>query len=305
MRFPRRALVGAVLVAFPAVSSGQILDLTLHDAGLAIGDKPRVNGVRINFRDRDLTEVHGVNITIWTPHEPATGVVSGLALGLPMTGAATIRGLGVGIVGVSAERSIKGIAIGGVGVGGGGHLYGIMLGGIGVGSGNGLSGLSIGGIGVGSGGAVRGVQVGGIGVGAGSDLWGISIGGIGVGSGGNATGLMIGGIGVGSGGTLKGLSIGGIGVGAPTVKGVVISGVGAGGEDVSAIVLTGGYFKVAKNGRFEGGSLSSVNDIRGSQHGLTIGLFNYARDLRGAQVGVINISTNDGHLRVLPILSVR
>ena len=44
-----------------------------------------------------------------------------------------------------------------------------------------------------------------------------------------------------------------------------------------------------------------MNNIQGAQHGLTIGLFNYASELHGAQIGLINISDNDGHRRVLPI----
>jgi hypothetical protein len=184
-------------------------------------------------------------------------------------------------------------------------VRGIQIGGIGVGSGASVSGISIGGIGVGSGGALEGIAIGGIGVGGGGSITGIGIGGVGVGSGGDATGLMIGGVGVGSGGTLKGLSIGGIGVGAPNLQGVALSPIAAGGEHVHAIVVAGAYFKVEKRGRFDGGSLSSFNQIKGEQHGVTIGLLNYAHELRGAQIGLINISDNGGKRRVLPILSVR
>jgi len=45
--------------------------------------------------------------------------------------------------------------------------------------------------------------------------------------------------------------------------------------------------------------------VSGSQHGLTIGLWNYARDLHGAQIGLVNISDNDGRRRILPLISVR
>jgi hypothetical protein len=75
--------------------------------------------------------------------------------------------------------------------------------------------------------------------------------------------------------------------------------------DVKAIVLTGAYFKIDEKGRFDGGALAAVNNVSGSQHGLTIGLWNYARELHGAQFGLINISDNDGKRRVLPLLSVR
>jgi hypothetical protein len=51
--------------------------------------------------------------------------------------------------------------------------------------------------------------------------------------------------------------------------------------------------------------LAGFNNISGDQHGLTIGLVNYARELHGVQVGLINISDNGGSRRVLPLLSVR
>jgi hypothetical protein len=295
----------ALLLALPLSIEAQVIDLTINNVGLAIGDKPRVNGLRINFRDRNLDHVNGANVTIWSPYEPPSGVVNGFAIGLPATGAKNITGISAGLLGVGAQNSISGIGIGGVGIGSGGELRGIMLGGIGVGSGGGVTGLSLGLIGVGSGGPIRGIQVGGIGVGGGSELSGISIGGVGVGSAGDATGLMIGGVGVGSGGLLKGVAIGGAGVGAARIEGLAIGGLGVGGSDVRAIVLTAGYFKIERRGRFEGSALAGVTNVRGAQHGLTIGLFNYANELHGAQIGVINVSDNGGRRRVLPLLSVR
>jgi hypothetical protein len=338
MRIARHSsAVSAAILALPLSLGAQVIDLTVHNTGLAIGDKPRVNGLRINFRDRYLDRVNGVNVTIWSPYEPPTGVVNGFAIGLPATGAKAITGISVGALGVGAQNSIHGLGIGGAGVGAGGELRGIMLGGIGVGSGGGITGLSVGLIGVGSGGSMRGIHLGGVGVGSGGELTGISIGGIGagaggqlkglaiggigvgagsgftgigiggigVGSGGDATGLMVGGVGVGAGGLLKGIAIGGGGVGAPRIKGLAVGGLGVGGLDVNAIVLTAGYFKVQDRGRFDGIALSGINDVRGLQRGLTIGLFNYANELHGAQIGVINVSDNGGHRRVLPLVSVR
>jgi hypothetical protein len=337
MRICRTRAASFLFLAFPLSVGAQIIDLTINNTGLAIGDKPRVNGVRINFRDRHLDRVNGVNITVWSPYEPPSGVVSGFAIGLPATGAKTITGVSVGLLGVGAQNTVSGISIGGAGVGSGGQLHGIMLGGVGVGSGGGITGLSLGLIGVGSGGSIRGIQVGGIGVGGGGDLSGISIGGIGaggagnikglaiggigvggggaisgigvggigVGSGGDVTGLMLGGIGVGSGGTVRGIALGGAGVGAPRISGLAIGGLGVSGLDVHAIVLTAGYFKIQDRGRFEGGALAAVNRIQGAQHGLTIGVFNYAQTLHGAQIGLINVSDNGGARRILPLLSVR
>jgi hypothetical protein len=331
----RRAVIAVLVV--PAAAMAQVIDLTVNDIGLAIGDKAQMTGLRINYRDRDLRQLNGVNVTLWQPYEPATGVVNGLALGLPVTGARIVNGALVGVFGGGVEKSLTGIGIGGVGIGAGGDVRGLLLGVVGVGSGGTVTGLSIGGVGVGSAGTMRGIQLGGVGVGGGGDLSGISIGGVGVGAAGKVsglaigvagvgggsgfkgigiggvgiggagdmTGLMIGGVGVGSGGTITGLSIGGVGVGAERLKGVVASIVGAGAKYANAIVVTGGYFKIEEGGRFDGGAIAAITNVKGAQHGLTIGLFNYARELHGAQVGLINVSDNGGDRRVLPLVSVR
>jgi hypothetical protein len=334
-RSARAAALGLVLPT--TVATAQVLDLTIHDVGLAIGDKPNMTGLRINFRDRYLRQVNGVNVTLWQPYTPATGVVNGLAIGLPVTGAKNINGALIGVLGGGVEGSLTGIGAGLIGVGAGEDMKGLMLAGVGIGAGQRLTGISIGGVGVGSGATIRGIQIGGIGVGGGGDLYGISVGGVGVGAagkvtglaiggvgvgggtdfegiaiggvgvggGGNMTGLMIGGVGVGAGGSITGLAIGGVGVGAPELKGLAVSVVAAGAQNAHAIVLAGGYFKIEKDGRFDGGALAAITNVKGAQHGLTIGLFNYAHDLHGAQIGLINVSDNDGNRRVLPLLSVR
>src|SRR5678815_5760442 len=99
MNFPSATrLATTLLVALPLSLPAQVIDLTVNNTGVALGDKPRMNGLRINYRDRRLEEVNGVNLTIWSPYEPATGTVNGLALGLPATGARRINGVGIGIL---------------------------------------------------------------------------------------------------------------------------------------------------------------------------------------------------------------
>src|SRR5688572_31770499 len=98
---------------------------------ICIGDCRRVVGLRLNFRDSRLERVDGINATIWTPYEPMRGVVNGIALGLPATGAGDINGLALGILGVGAAGRMRGIAVSPVGIGAGGGLQGIMVGGVG------------------------------------------------------------------------------------------------------------------------------------------------------------------------------
>ena len=90
-----RAVTLSLLAAIPASAQG--LDLTINHVGLGIGDVPRVTGLRLNYRDRHLERVDGVNATIWTPYDNGgNGEVRGVALGVPVTGAARIDGVAVG-----------------------------------------------------------------------------------------------------------------------------------------------------------------------------------------------------------------
>lgn len=338
-RYP--ALLLALLAALPGPLGAQAppsLDLTIGGYGVSIGDSRRVNGIRINFRDRALEEVNGANITLWTPHEPARGVVRGAAIGLPVTGARQIDGLILALLGAGASERMSGVGIAPLGLGAGGDVSGIMIGGLGIGAGGRLSGVQIGGLGVGSGGDVRGVTIGGIGAGGGGSLAGVNIGGLaigsggrvsglnlaglgvgagggltgvsvallGVGSGGDISGITVAGIGAGSGGTIRWLTIAGAGAGAPRIEGVAIAGLGVGGADVQALVLTPGLLRIDEQGSFTGASVNGVSWIDGAHRGLTIGLLNYARELRGVQIGLLNYAaSNRRWLRLLPLFNTR
>ena len=52
-----RVILPAFLLAAPSLRA-QVIDLTIHDVGLAIGDKPVMTGLRINFRDAHLETDH-------------------------------------------------------------------------------------------------------------------------------------------------------------------------------------------------------------------------------------------------------
>lgn len=315
IRSTRRAARAALLVlGLPASALAQGLDLTINHVGLGLGDVPEVTGLRLNFRDRYLQRVDGMNVTIWNPYDDARpSVVRGIALGLPITGAGNIDGLAVGLLGVGAKDRLRGVGIGVLGLGSGGSLEGIMVGGLGAGSGGSMTGIGIGGLGLGSGGKLKGIFVGGLGVGSGEDAEGLLIGGVGVGAGGDLTGITIAGVAAGAGGTLRGLTIAGIAAGAPRLRGVALSGIAAGGLDVRGVVFAAAWMRVGGDqrtngeyipGEFTGLTVSSFNQIRGAQHGLAIGIVNYAEELHGVQLGLINIARNNpSGARVLPVMN--
>lgn len=235
--------------------------------GISIGNYPNVSGLRFNYRDQDLQQVRGANFTIWSPYGEPTGTVRGLAFGAPLTGAGSINGIATGIFGVGASQEITGIAIAPAGIGAGGRLKGIM--------------------------------VGGVGVGTGGDLQGFALGGVGAGIGGNARGILIGGIG--AGGTIDGIAIAGVGIGAPTIRKFAMASM-VGANRMDGLIIAPALSRLEEGGSMRGVSVSAVNAMRGQQHGLTIGIVNYARELDGMQIGVVNIARN-ASVKFLPIVN--
>lgn len=248
---------------------------------ISIGNHPRVDGLRINFRDRELDLVRGANVTVWSPVPDAGGTVKGLALGLPMTGADRIDGIGLGLLGVSANEDLRGLMIGGIGAGAGGDMRGITFGGIGAGAGGNMRGLTVGGIGAGAGGDLRGITIGGIGAGAGGSVRGFALGGIGVAAGGDARGILVGGIGAGVGGDLRGAAIGGVGVGAGgDLHGLAIGGVGVGaGGDLRGIAIGG--VGVGAGGTIHGAAFGIVGVGAPRLEGIVVGSLVRAERVRG------------------------
>jgi len=296
-----RALALLVLV-FPRGISAQGVKIAVGDVGIGIGDVPRIDGLRLNFRDDALERVRGINATIWSPREGIRGTVKGLALGVPVTGGARVAGLGVG-VGVGAEDRFTGIGLAPIGIGAGGDVRGIAVGGVGIGAGEDVTGVMIGGVGAGAGGDVKGLLLGGVGVGGGEDLTGAAVGGLGVGAGGDVTGAVVGGVGVGAGGELRGLGVGGVGVGVGRLTGLAVAGFGVGGREVVGVALAPAYARITEGGLLRGVTVAAFNHVQGEQRGLTIGVLNVARELHGVQVGLVNIAWNKPSWRVLPLVN--
>lgn len=286
----------------PSTARAQSLDLMVDNVGLSIGDSEEVTGLRLNYRDRNLRRVNGMNVTIWSPYEPWAGDVSGIAVGLPLTGARNITGIGWGLFGIGTEQDLEGIAWGGLGVGAGRDLGGIMMGGLGVGSGRDIAGLAIGGLGVGAGEDMTGIALAGIGAGVGGDMFGVMMAGIGLGAGGDITGISVSGFASGAGGTMKGIHVASFALGATALEGLFVTGFAAGASDFTGLAVAPGYFRL-DDGTHHGLSVSAISDIRGTQRGVTIGLFNYARNLSGVQIGILNYARNKNRFKVMPLIN--
>jgi hypothetical protein len=105
-------VVFSLLFVAPATGQDSI-DLMVDGVGLSIGDSKEVTGLRLNFRDRAMRRVTGINATIWLPYNNHGGDVRGIALGLPSTGADNITGIGSALMAVAANEDAKGIMFGG------------------------------------------------------------------------------------------------------------------------------------------------------------------------------------------------
>jgi hypothetical protein len=314
-----------IMLSTDRQSYAQALNIPFKEAGISFGNSKVFNGLRLNFRDRQVEKINGLNITFWKAKENEEAKVNGVSFGL-LPEAGYLRGVQLGILGVGAEREIRGISLGLLGAGSGDRVCGLAAGGLGIGAGKSMTGIFLGGLGAGSGGTLNGVVIGGLGAGAGGDIKGLAIGGLGVGSGGNLTGISlagmgagasgnikgitlallgagagedmtgitVGGLGAGCGGDLKGIVLGGLGAGCGgELKGVALAGFGAGAPTVRGLILS---VLFAGGNEIHGITLAGLN-IRvmenGSYQGLSASAFNYIKGKQtGLAVGIFNYSWN-------------
>jgi hypothetical protein len=287
------------------------LDLAVNDVGISFGNSTRFSGLRLNFVDKNVRVINGINLTFWKPDDNDRAVYNGLQVGLiglagrEMNGihlagigigTESLTGLGIGLIGMGVEEEFKGIGLALIGMGGG-DFRGVFVGGIGLGAET-LHGVGAGLIGVGAS-EFRGIGFGGIGLG-GDDIKGIVVGGVGVG-GDNITGIGLGGIGVG-GDKLSGLFAGIIGVGGDDLRGIFMGLAGVGGNELHGAALGGliSRFKYAK-GVTPGAWNRAISDMIGFQ----IGVANTAEYLEGVQIGLINyVGNNPKWARLLPIINM-
>jgi hypothetical protein len=294
-----RVLIGAALVAAPFALPAQARTV----APICVGACPSVAGLRLSHSDRGLEQLRGINLTLSGPRSGASGTLSGISLGALGTGAARVEGLALSPIGVAASEQLTGIGIGGIGAAVGGDASGLLAGGIGAAVGGSVRGLVAGGIGVAGGGSVTGIMIAGIGAGLGRGLHGLNVAGVGIGTGGDVRGITVAGVGVAAGGSVQGVTLAGVGIASPNVRIVAVAPVIA-AQTVRGAILAPGWLKI-RNGEARGLTVSSFNDIRGAHQGLAIGIVNYARSLRGVQIGVVNIVADGKGPKVLPIANAR
>jgi hypothetical protein len=296
------------------------INVTIWQAKSESDQSGTVNGISLGLPLALGTEnKNGVGVGILGVG--ATKNLTGLNLGgLGVGAGGNITGFNIGGLGIGSGGNLKGINVGGLGAGAGGDVFGINVGGLGIGAGGNLTGLNVGGLGVGGGENVSGINVAFLGVGSGKKLKGITLAGIGAGAGETINGITIAGLGVGAGKELKGLVISGLAAGSPKVKAIAIAPV-VGGETVNGLIIAPFHLLVGPNKKFrhndeetteegngtmKGVSVSIFSKVNGQQNGVSIGVANYTRKIKGVQFGLINIvKENPKGLRILPIFNTR
>jgi hypothetical protein len=314
--------------------SGPGLRLTIHGNGLAIGDVPRVNGLRINLRDRHLERVNGVNLTFFntvdlilvepgdrSEHPGAGGTVNGLSIGLLGPEADRLNGVNIGGAAVLARERLWGINLGGLAAVSQGEVIGLNYGTLAVIGEQGVRGISLGGMvviapsarisgaylstlavvadqGL-SGFGVTGLAM----IAEHGPIRGVHIGGLAVFGESSVTGLSVGGIDVISDGPIRWLQAGGLAVASETsISGLTLSGFRVHAPRVEGVA---GSLLWLDTTDFTGIGIAGYNGIRGTQKGITIGLLNRAAILKGLQIGLLNIAGNNQFpFRILPVLNL-
>jgi hypothetical protein len=151
-------------------AAGHALNFPSRNFGISIGNSLEFTGFRVNFADRDVRRINGINITFWADEYKSwfhanqfyKSKINGFSSGI-MTTAGTMRGVNTGLIRVATSKNQSGISAGVLNVFANGDVNGVSISGFltqcNVFSGFGVSGIAIGGTGGINGLAVAGLAV--------------------------------------------------------------------------------------------------------------------------------------------------
>jgi hypothetical protein len=277
-----------VVLAFGHIPSlsAQSLDIPVKGYGISFGNSKKFAGLRFNFRDKRVDRIDGLNVTLWKADENEEAIMRGISLGIiPEAGEMGYFQVGFGVV---AEYQLSGVTLGILGAGAGQNVTGVNISLLAAGAGQNLYGITLAGLGAGAGQNVTGITFGGLGAGAGQTM----------------TGINIGGLGVGAGQELSGFSVALLGAGAPEVTGVTVAGLAVGGEEITGLSIALAHIRVENDGVLTGVTAAAFPYIKRFLKGISFGIFNYAHEVSGIQIGLLNyVADNPSGLKILPIFN--
>jgi hypothetical protein len=166
------------LHAQDTLSNGKALNFPFRKYGISIGNSYEFTGIRINFADKNVKRINGLNVTFWLKtFQNYSSSVNGISIGVLPTGG-SMQPLNLGLLGLgSSPNNINGLSLGGLIIGSGGDINGLSMSGLitmADGDRSVISGISISGIGIGAEKGINGLAIGGLGVGSSGDINGIA-----------------------------------------------------------------------------------------------------------------------------------
>lgn len=203
---------GSYLIARDRLSNEKALNFPTEKYGISIGNSTEFTGIRINFADKNVKRINGVNVTFWFNRlENREAAVNGVSLGIiPLAGSMQLINLGLFGVGTS-PNNLNGVSVGGVAIGSEGDINGLAV-----------SGLLT--IADGEKSVIRGVAISGVQLGAHRAINGLGIGGLAVGTDGNINGVASSLAYISAGNIFRGVAVTGGYLNSETFKGVSIAG---------------------------------------------------------------------------------
>jgi hypothetical protein len=134
------------LHAQDTLTNGTALNLPFRKYGISIGNSYEFNGLRINFSDKKVQKINGLNFSIWTRFKRDYNndqVVNGISAGV-LTTAKRMQAVNLFLIGALSFQSLNGISFGGIGLGSG-KVNGLCVSGIYLQGGD-VDGLSLSGL---------------------------------------------------------------------------------------------------------------------------------------------------------------
>lgn len=285
-------LVGPVAGSIRGAGIGLVATVTEQSlGGLAYGTAAVVTGGALTGFALGGAGVvtgglHGIALS------PIAVVSHGDSYGASIAGLATVsqgefRGLGVAGLATVAQGDMRGLGLAGLAIVSQGDMRGINAAGLATVAQGDMTGISFGGLATVAEGRMRGINLAGLAVVGADGVVGLNVGGAAIaGDRGGVTGLNLTLGTIETAGPVRWVSFAGYKVDSPDVRGISINPIRLKAVDLTGVAI-GGY-----------------NRVDGMQRGLTIGIFNWTRELHGVQVGLLNYAgNNEPPFRLVPILN--
>ena len=290
--------------------------------GMSLGLFPAAENLNgINFGLAGILTTNNVNgVNIGGLAVVAQNNINGISFGgLATVAEGKISGVNIGGLAVVSQDKMLGVTFGGMAVVSQENIVGITMGGFAVVSQENLLGINMSGLANVAQGRMAGVNFAGLANVTQGKMQGVNIAGLANVAEGDILGLNFGGIAVVSQAAVRGLNIGGLAIvgdeygiyGLSVTLGKLVSGEKIAGLNIAGYKIESDYvqgFSTAvgwiEAETLRGIGISIFNEISNRQRGITIGLLNYATDLKGMQIGLLNIAENnpDG-LKYLPFIN--